>query len=166
MSLFALTNDYYQELVKDPEFEKKSTRLYYTVFKLKYKNEDIAVAIPLRANLNANYQRNRDEYLATPPTEHTQIGALAGWHITKMIPVSSDVIIKVKTHNPDLEIAEYIVKQRKQEFIDKIKKMLSRIEKGEKIFGVIDFDAAIEKLRQITVNRSIEKQNTQKKTNK
>ncbi len=166
MSLFALTKDYYRELEKDPEFEKKATRLYYAVFKLKYKSENISVAVPLRANLNANYQKNRDEYLATPPTEHTQAGAVAGWHITKMIPVNSDVLIKVKTQSQDLDIAEYVVNQKKQDFIDKIKKMLSRIEQGEKVFGTIDFDAALRTLQQISEKRTAQQPTAQKKNDK
>lgn len=150
MALFALKQNYYSVLDNQPEFEKKPTRLYYVVNKLTYKNKNISVAIPLRANINKKFQKNSDEYLATAPTAHTQSGSVAGWHITKMIPVNSEAIIKTKTSSPDLTVAELTVGVYKQDFINKVKAMLLRFENGEQVFGAIDFDSALTELDKLT----------------
>ncbi len=172
MALFKLRNDYFQEMVNDPEFEKDSQRLYYTVKKIEYKGERIVVAIPLRSNINLNFQKTPDEYIATPPSHKTQThkGNIAGWHITKMIPIDFAETITAKNLNSGLKIAEDIAsKYSKQEFIDKVKMMLQRFEKGEKVFGAIDFDTALKKLKERQANRkkisSTQNIETQKKTN-
>ena len=150
MALFKLKNDYFQEMTTDPEFERDPQRLYYTVKRLEYKGEKIVVAIPLRSNINLNFQKTPDEYIATPPSYKTQThkGNIAGWHITKMIPIDFAETITAKNLNSGLQIAEDIAsKYNKQELIDKAKLMLQRFENGEKVFGAIDFDAALAKLK-------------------
>lgn len=150
MALFRLQRDYFNQLSVDNEFEKDEKRLYYVVRQVEYKGEKITVAIPLRSNINPNFQKNPDEYIPTPPSPKTQTqkGNVAGWHIVKMIPIDFAETITVRNLNIGLQIAEGIVTQySKQVFIDNINKMLRRFEQGEKVFGAIDFDAALEKLK-------------------
>ena len=157
MALFKLKNDYFQEMLADAEFEKDAQRLYYTVRKLDYKGEKITVAIPLRSNINLNFQKATDEYIATPPSPktRTRAGNIAGWHITKIIPIDYAETITAKNLNSGLQVAADIAaKYNKQELIDKTKSMLSRFEQGEKVFGAIDFDAALAKLKARQASRA------------
>ena len=152
MALFKIKNEYFNKLLLDDEFEKDAKRLYFIVRAITYKNEKIAVAIPLRSNINQNFQKNTDEYIATLPSYKTQIqkGNVAGWHITKMIPIDFRQCITVKSYGQDIQIAENIITNyKKEEFIKKVKKYVNRIESGEKPFGCIDFDNALNILKEL-----------------
>ncbi len=63
MALYRLKADYFAELIKDKEFEKDSRRLYFSIRKIKYKNKILTVAVPLRSNINKNFQKNKNEYI-------------------------------------------------------------------------------------------------------
>lgn len=153
MALFKIKNDYFNKLLLDKEFEKDAKRLYFVVRSITYKHQKIAVAIPLRSNINQNFQKNTDEYIATSPSYKTQTqkGNVAGWHITKMIPIDFRQAITVKNYGKDIQVAENIITNfKKEEFINKVKAFVKRIENGEKPFGCIDFDKALSILKQLS----------------
>ena len=157
MALYRIKKDYFDKLIADPEFEADAKRLYCIVRQLDYKQKKIAVAIPLRSNINMNFQKNPNEYIVTLPSYKTQKskGNIAGWHIVKLVPIAYEHVITGKNYSIDIQIAEDIaLKYKKQELIDKIKDVLKRIECGEKIFGAIDFDAALAELERL--NNKIE----------
>ena len=156
MAVKHLQKRYYEILdgTLNSEFVRKSSRAYFNLSDLKYKGGKISVAIPLRANINQNFQRSPDEIIATAPTTHTRPGFIAGWHITKMIPFDGSLFTQNTTGNIDLIIAEKIA----QAYISKMKKaaqdFLDRLESGEIIFGAIEFDKAfneMEKLKKILI---------------
>lgn len=162
MALYRLKADYHNELENaDDEFMANVNRAHYIVTKLNYKGEKITVAIPLRSNINEQFQKNPDEYVVTPPSSNTetQKGNVAGWHILKMIPINSSDVYANRHLSEDLQIAEDTIKENKQEFFDKVKKMLKRFENGERVFGAIDFDAALERLKLRQQQREQAKQN-------
>lgn len=152
MALFKIKNEYFNKLLLDDEFEKDAKRLYFIVRAISYKNEKIAVAIPLRSNINQNFQKNTDEYIITLPSYKTQTqkGNVAGWHITKMIPIDFRQSITIRHYGHDIQIAESIITNyKKDEFINNVKTFVKRIESGEKPFGCIDFDKALNVLKQL-----------------
>lgn len=152
MALFKIKNEYFNKLLLDDEFERDAKRLYFIVKAISYKNEKIAVAIPLRSNINRNFQKNMDEYLVTLPSYKTQTqkGNVAGWHITKMIPIDFRQAITVKNYGENIQIAEKIITDyKKEEFIKNVKTFVKRIESGEKPYGSIDFDGALNMLKQL-----------------
>ena len=147
--LFRLQKDYHDALTADPEFEANEYRPYFILKNLEYKGKRINVGIPLRSNINLHFSKNSNEYIATTPTDHTIVkkGNIAGWHITKMVPVSFDKVVgfdisKYPSLNAALIIANDIYKE---DMINKVKLLLKRLEAGEKVFGTIDFDKFIEK---------------------
>lgn len=155
MSLYQIKNSYFTYLASDSEFEKDAKRLYYIVRSLKYKGENVAVAIPLRSNINQNFQKNKDEYIPTLPSTKTQIqkGNIAGWHILKMIPISFKQTITIKKFSTEIQVAQDIANTYKHdEMINKVKMMLLRFEQEERPFGAIDFDKALEHLKNIDNN--------------
>ena len=152
MSLFQIKNTYFYYLSLDNEFEKDAKRLYYIIRLLEYKGEKITVAIPLRSNINRNFQKNTDEYIATLPSPKTQTqkGNIAGWHILKMIPISFEQAITIKKFSTDIQVAHNIASVYKNdEMIKKAKLMLGRFENGEKPFGAINFDGALSFLKSL-----------------
>ena len=152
MALFKIKNEYFNKLLLDDEFERDAKRLYFIVKAISYKNEKISVAIPLRSNINKNFQKNPDEYLMTKPSYKTQKqkGNIAGWHITKMIPIDFKQAITVKNYGNDIQDAEKsIIDYNKEEFIKNVKTFVKRIESGEKPYGSIDFDNALNTLKQL-----------------
>jgi hypothetical protein len=91
MALLFMKNRYHEKLfeTQSGKFLYKEGRAYFRIPGLKYKGKKITVAVPIRSNINKNFQKNRDEYVATQPTEHTEVGNYAGWHFIKMIPFSA-----------------------------------------------------------------------------
>lgn len=155
MSLYQIKNSYFSYLISDDEFEKDAKRLYYVIRLLKYKGNSISVAVPLRSNINRNFQKNTDEYIPTLPSAKTQTqkGNIAGWHIVKMIPISFKQVITIKNFSADIQVAQDIAGIYKHdELLDKVKAMLLRFENGEKPFGAIDFDKALTNLQNIDNN--------------
>jgi hypothetical protein len=147
VSLFNLKHTYHTDLCADAEFEHNPNRCYIIVGGIPYKNRKISVAIPLRSNINAGFQSKKDEYIATVPTGKTRQGFIAGWHITKAIPIDGAVAVKLNIANrQDLQIAEKIAKMQAKLFKEKTTAFIKRVEAGEKIFGAIDFDAALQKM--------------------
>ena len=149
MKFKRLKREYHDKLIADTEFECNPRRPYYVIRQLDYKGTKIDVAIPLRSNINPNFSSKPDEYVATPPTSHTLIGKgnIAGWHITKLIPVKADKIVsrKIKSGS-DTDIAYMIADAQKAKLISSAQKMLNNFESGTTIFGAINFDEAIKKL--------------------
>ena len=152
MALYKIKKEYFDKLSLDSEFESDAKRLYCVVKQLYYKQKKIAVAVPLRSNINRNFQKNPDEYIATLPSYKTQIqkGNIAGWHIVKLVPISFNYTITEKKFGTEIQIAaDIVLNYKKQEFLNKVKAILQRFESGEKIFGAIDFDKALETLEQL-----------------
>ena len=144
--VFYLKSAYFSALCADPEFERNNQRPYYRVTNVNYRGRTIAVAVPLRSNINKAFQKNPDEFIATAPTPHTLTGKgnIAGWHFTKMIPIDPSLAMTVAPNNPDMVLALMIADSIKHsEFIEKTKRFVSRLEKGEFVFGAIDFDNAL-----------------------
>ena len=123
MSLYQIKNSYFTYLSSDDEFEKDAKRLYYTIRNLKYKGEKITVAIPLRSNINSNFQKNTDEYIPTLPSVKTQKqkGNIAGWHILKMVPISFEQTITIKKFSVEIQVAHDIASNYKNdEMLNKV----------------------------------------------
>lgn len=71
-------------------------------------------------------------------------GNIAGWHFTKMIPIDPLLAMTIAPTNPDIILALVIADSVKRaEFIAKTKQFISRLEKGEAIFGAINFGRAL-----------------------
>ena len=152
MALYKIKKEYFDELSLDDEFERDAKRLYCVVRNVPYKDEKITVAVPLRSNINRNFQKNEDEYIATLPSYKTQTqkGNIAGWHITKIIPLDFSQAITEKKFGAEIQVAESLVlNYKKEEFINKVKSFLKRVESGEKIYGAINFDAALKTLKEL-----------------
>lgn len=140
---FKLKKEYYNKLKLDKEFITDIARPYFIIKNLTYKNHIINVAIPLRSNINKYFASLKDEYVSTPPTNHTLTnkGNVAGWHITKMIPIKFNYVISHKIKDSKLNVSYAIACELcNEEIIHKTKLMLNRLENGEKVFGTIDFD--------------------------
>lgn len=150
--VYYLKQDYFNELVNDSEFERNINRPYFIVRNIMFKGNKISVAVPLRSNINKKFQTNPDEYIATIPTPHTLTGKgnIAGWHFTKAIPINFKHVISAVPNDPDINAALSVAElYRYDEFINKTKSIIKRIEDNEDVFGVIDFDAAIERLKEL-----------------
>jgi len=135
--LYYLKPYLYFELSKDKEFCINIKRPYYIVKKLNYKNKIINVAIPLRSNINAKFQKDSQSYVLTNSSNHTRTHNIAGWHFTKMIPIKLKYVYK---KSPMTKNAINCLRINREEFRFKCNIMLKRFEKGEKIFGAINFD--------------------------
>ena len=148
MKLFKLKKELYERLIKDAEFERDACRPYYIIRGLDYKGKKISIGIPLRSNINKKFNSKKDEFVATLPTDHTLIsnGNIAGWHITKIIPIDYSLVVAYKIdQNPSLSISFEIANHYfHKDLMEKTKGMLKRFENGENVFGAIDFDWAIE----------------------
>lgn len=158
MALFNIMSHYHDDLMYDPEFECSLTRNYYIVVSLRYKGRPIKLAIPLRSNINIMFQRRSDEIVATVPTKKTRPGCIAGFHITKAIPVNGAVLVK-NNYDPikrlDLKLAETVAESKYAELREKAQAYLNRVEAGENIFGAVDIDAALVSLqRHIDVSKA------------
>jgi hypothetical protein len=144
---FHLKNNYYSELINDPEFENNPSRNYIIVPKIKYKGRIINVAIPLRSNININFQKRKGEIIPTVPTPKTRPGNIAGFHILKIIPVNRATVVRYDYDmqaRRDLALAEQIVKQSEDVLKQYIISFLSCLEKNEKTWAAIDFDNALQ----------------------
>lgn len=145
--VFKLQQTHYNKLLSDPEFERDIDRPYYVIRDLPYKGGKVTVGVPLRSNINKDFARKSDEYVSTPPSDHTLTGKgnIAGWHITKLIPLDFSVIVGQSVlSGSSLEIPFEIANNfSNQEMVRKVKLMLQRFENGEIVFGAINFDNAI-----------------------
>lgn len=115
-------------------------------------DQKISVAVPLRSNINKEFQSCSDEFIATPPTPHTLSGKgnIAGWHFTKEVPISFNNVYSFCPTDSDTTMALAIADTFKHdEFIKKAKELVKRIESGESVFGAIDFDEALRKLSEL-----------------
>jgi hypothetical protein len=136
---------YYNQLdtVLDREFLRDPKRPYISISGLVYRGEPVAVAIPLRANINRLFQSDADMYVATPATDHTRSENISGWHVTKLIPSHRAMfynnVALADTTAESLTIANMQLKKLRQS----AQSHLTRIEKGIKVFGAIDFDRAL-----------------------
>jgi len=146
MAILYLKKNYYDALDKtqNNEFVRK-TRAYFRIYGLKYKGECVEVAVPLRANINPNFLKDKGDYIATLPTSHTRQGNWAGWHITKMIPFDGELFNKRrnKITDRDMLLAEHTAKAYIKDMQLAAQKLLNRIEAGENVFGVIEFNSAL-----------------------
>lgn len=150
--VYYLKKIYFDTLLSDPEFERNINRPYYVIKNIEYKGKNISVAIPLRSNINKKFQSKPNEYIATIPTSHTLSGKgnIAGWHFTKAIPVSFDVLISSVPNDVNLNMALDIADNyKKEEFINKTKQLVSTLSEGNNVFGSVNFDKALENLDKI-----------------
>ena len=150
--VFKLKQTFYNKMVGDTEFEKDLDRPYFIIRGLSYKGSKVTVGIPLRSNINKEFAKKTDEYISTPPSDHTLTGKgnIAGWHIVKMIPIDFSVVVGQSiVAGSSLEIPFEIANTfSNTQLIEKVKKMLARFENGEQVFGAVDFDGAIRKLNE------------------
>ena len=129
----------------------RKARAYFRIYGLKYKGERVDVAIPLRANINPNFLRDKGDYIATLPTLHTRQGNWAGWHITKMIPFDGTLFNKRRNEitDRDLLLAEQTAKAYAKDMQAAAQRLLNKIEKDENIFGVIQFELALSEMHNL-----------------
>ena len=150
--VYYLKQDYFNKLLNDSEFERNINRPYFIVRNIPYKGKKISVAVPLRSNINKNFQTKPNEFMATIPTAHTLSGKgnIAGWHFTKAIPINFKHVISAVPSDPDINAALSLAEiYRHDEFIDKTKSIIAKIENGDDVFGAIDFDSAMEFLEEL-----------------
>ncbi len=148
MSLYYLQKNYYDALLSsDSEFLTKETRLYFLLRKLTYNGSLINVAIPIRTNISLNHIK---QTIPLPPNSHTKKNYIGGWHINKLIPVTSDVLrVNSAAKTKELQVAEYIGKVYLQEMKEMAQELLKSKENKQNVFGMIDFDAALKILQQL-----------------
>jgi len=143
IKVYYLKKEYYRLLSIDKEFCIKINRPYFLINKIKYKSKTISVAIPLRSNINIRFQKNKLGYIKVINNKHTLSykGYVAGWHILKFIPTKRELMYASKTNNKEIIEAMKIIKRNNsKEAINKCNILIKKLEKGNKVYGVINFD--------------------------
>jgi uncharacterized protein (DUF433 family) len=154
MELRFIQKQYYQTIENslDSEFMKKQSRPYFYLSGVKYKGQNISVAIPLRANINLKTV-NYSDIIPIPSSNHTQANKISGWQLNKAIPFFPKLFNVTHTNPNDLVIAEKGAKANISVMRIRMQTILNKWAAGEKIFGSIDFDNALKVMSRL--NKSV-----------
>ena len=108
-------------------------------------------------------------WFSVTSTDHTKSGNIGGWHISKIIPFDGSLFVesRSKTLPKGIQFADITARFYVKEMKESAQKLLDNIAAGEKPFGVIEFDKALEAMNALkngNIDSALKRMETIKKT--